>query len=151
MPVYATIFVIATMSSIGLPFLNGFVGEFLIMIGMFNSHALAITQSVNWNYVATMLAGTGVIFAAVYLLWMVQRVFMGKLTNSKNKGLSDLSWREIGIMVPLILLMVYMGVFPKPFLARTDDAVKAIQARLMPNAGGSIERTQVRVPEGANK
>lgn len=151
MPIYATIFVIATMSSIGLPFLNGFVGEFLIMIGMFNSHALAITQSVNWNYIATMLAGTGVIFAAVYLLWMVQRVFMGKVTNSKNKGLSDLSWREIGIMVPLIILMVYMGVFPKPFLARTDDAVKAIQVRLMPNAGGTIEQTQVRVPEGANK
>ena len=85
-----------------------------------------------------MLAGTGVIFAAVYLLWMVQRVFFGKVTNAKNKVLADLSWREIGIMVPLILLMVYMGVFPKPFLKRTDDVVKAIQERVMHQAGGTI-------------
>ena len=86
MPIYATIFVITTMSSVGLPFLNGFVGEFLIMVGMFQSHvARAFTANVNWNYVATMLAGTGVIFAAVYLLWMVQRVFFGKVTNEKNK------------------------------------------------------------------
>src|SRR5580765_4128684 len=126
MPVYATIFVITTMASIGLPFLNGFVGEFLIMVGMFGSHALGVTATVNWNYnyVATMLAGTGVIFAAVYLLWMVQRVFFGKVTNEKNKTLSDLSWREIGLMIPLIALMVYMGVYPKPFLNRSDDAIK---------------------------
>ena len=138
MPVYATIFVITTMASIGLPFLNGFVGEFLIMVGMFQSHVLGVTTSVNWNYVATMIAGTGVIFAAVYLLWMVQRVFFGKVSNAKNKGLADLSWREIGIMVPLIVLMVYMGVFPKPFLKRTDDVVKAIQKRVMHQAGGTI-------------
>ena len=138
MPIYATIFVITTMASIGLPLLNGFVGEFLIMIGMSQSHALGITSSVNWNYVATMFAGTGVIFAAVYLLWMVQRVFFGKVTNDKNKTLADLSWREIGLMVPLIFLMVYMGVYPKPFLARSDDAIKAIQERVMHQAGGTV-------------
>ncbi|MBK9215236.1 MAG: NADH-quinone oxidoreductase subunit M [Chloracidobacterium sp.] len=138
MPIYATLFVITTMSSIGLPFLNGFVGEFLIMVGMFQSHALSVTQSVNWNYVATMFAGTGVIFAAVYLLWMVQRVFFGKLTNDKNKTLADLSWREIGLMVPLLALMVYMGVFPKPFLTRTEQIVKSIEQRLMQRAGGTI-------------
>src|ERR1043166_6715188 len=98
---------------------------------MFKSQALAITSSANWNIVATMLAGTGVIFAAVYMLWMVQRVFFGKVTNEKNRTLSDLSWREIGLMVPLVALMVYMGVFPKPFLKRTDDVVKAIQERVM--------------------
>ena len=125
MPVYATIFVITTMASIGLPFLNGFVGEFLIMIGMFQSQALGITASVNWNHVATMLAGTGVIFAAVYLLWMVQRVFFGKVTNEKNKTLADLSWREIGLMIPLLALMVYMGVFSRPFLKRSEESVKA--------------------------
>ena len=151
MPVYATIFVITTMASIGLPFLNGFVGEFLIMVGMFQSQALGITASVNWNYVATMLAGTGVIFAAVYLLWMVQRVFFGKVTNNKNKTLADLSWREIGLMVPLILLMVYMGVFPKPFLKRTDEAVKAIQERVMHQAGGTIEKTKLNPPVNANE
>jgi NADH-quinone oxidoreductase subunit M len=147
MPIYATLFVITTMSSIGLPFLNGFVGEFLIMLGSFTSHALGITQSVNWNYVATMFAGTGVIFAAVYLLWMVQRVFFGKVTNAINKVLADLSWREIGLMVPLLILMVYMGVFPKPFLKRSDEAVKAIQSRLMPQAGGTIEKTELNPPE----
>jgi len=138
MPIYATLFVFTTMSSIGLPFLNGFVGEFLIMLGSFTGHALSITQTVNWNYVGTMFAGTGVIFAAVYLLWMVQRVFFGKVTNAKNNVLSDLSWREIGLMVPLLILMVYMGVFPKPFLKRSDEAVKAIQTRLMPQAGGTV-------------
>ena len=85
-----------------------------------------------------MLAGTGVIFAAVYLLWMVQRVFFGKVTNDKNRNLSDLSWREIGLMVPLLLLMVYMGVYPKPFLNRSDESVKAIQERVIGRAGGTV-------------
>jgi NADH-quinone oxidoreductase subunit M len=146
MPIYATIFVITTMSSIGLPFLNGFVGEFLIMVGMFQSHALDAVKLLdwNWNYVATMLAGTGVIFAAVYMLWMVQRVFFGKVTNDKNRTLADLSWREIGIMVPLIILMVYMGVFPKPFLLRSEQTVKALQERLMHQAGGTIDHADAK-------
>lgn len=142
MPIYATLFVITTMASVGLPFLNGFVGEFLIMVGMFQSHALSIAGGTNWNFIATMLAGTGVIFAAVYLLWMVQRVFFGKVTNDKNKTLADLSWREIGLMVPLLFLMVYMGVYPKPFLARSDDAIKAIQTRVMGQAGGTIDHAE---------
>jgi NADH-quinone oxidoreductase subunit M len=139
MPTYATLFVITTMASIGLPFLNGFVGEFMIMIGMFGSHALSVTSSVNWNYVATMFAGTGVIFAAVYLLWMVQRVFFGKVTNDKNRSLADLDLREIGLMVPLLALMVYMGVFPKPFLKRSEMAIRSIQERVMGQAGGVID------------
>lgn len=144
MPIYATIFVITAMSSVGLPFLNGFVGEFLIMIGMFQSQILTITSSVNWNYIAAMLAGTGVIFAAVYLLWMMQRVFFGKVTNEKNRSLADLSWREIGLMVPLLFLMVYMGVYPKPFLARTDEAVKQIKERVVHQAGGTIEHAEAK-------
>jgi len=139
MPTYATLFVITTMASIGLPFLNGFVGEFLIMIGMFGSHALSVTASVNWNYVATMFAGTGVIFAAVYLLWMVQRIFFGKITHEKNRSLADLNWREIGLMIPLLALMVYMGVFPKPFLKRSEMAIRALQERVMGQAGGVID------------
>jgi NADH-quinone oxidoreductase subunit M len=146
MPIYATIFVITTMSSIALPFLNGFVGEFLIMVGMFQSHALDGIRLLgwNWNYVATMLAGTGVIFAAVYMLWMVQRVFFGKVTNAKNKTLADLSWREIGLIAPLIVLMVYMGVFPAPFLKRSDESVKALQERLNHQAGGTIEHADAK-------
>ncbi|MGC2235482.1 MAG: NADH-quinone oxidoreductase subunit M [Pyrinomonadaceae bacterium] len=142
MPVYATIFVITTMSSIGLPFLNGFVGEFLIMLGMWKSTILTVTATTNWNYIATMFAGTGVIFAAVYLLWMVQRVFFGKVTNAKNKKLSDLSWRELGLIAPLLFLMVYMGVYPSPFLNRTKDSVVAIQERVVKQAGGTIEKAE---------
>jgi len=144
MPVYATIFVITTMASIGLPFLNGFVGEFLTMIGMWTSNALPVTPEVNWNYVATMFAGTGVIFAAVYLLWMVQRVFFGKLTNPKNKTLKDLSWRELGLIAPLLFLMVFMGVYPAPFLNRSRETVEAIEQRLMKQAGGTIEQAEIK-------
>ncbi|MGQ0541244.1 MAG: complex I subunit 4 family protein [Blastocatellia bacterium] len=140
MPIYATIFVITAMSSVGLPFLNGFVGEFLIMIGMWKSTILSVTDTVNWNYVATMLAGTGVIFAAVYLLWMIQRVFFGKVTNEKNKNLIDLSWREIGLIAPLLFLMVYRGVYPQPFLEASKESVTAIQKRVMEQAGGTVEQ-----------
>ncbi|MFZ1699934.1 MAG: NADH-quinone oxidoreductase subunit M [Pyrinomonadaceae bacterium] len=142
MPVYATVFVITTMASVGLPFLNGFVGEFLIMVGMFQSNALGVTATTNWNYIAAMLAGTGVIFAAVYLLWMVQRVFFGKVTSDKNKTLADLSWREIGLMIPLLFLMVYMGVFPKPILNRSEGSIKAIQERVMHQAGGTVAEVE---------
>lgn len=139
MPVYATLFVITTMASIGLPFLSGFVGEFLTMLGMFQSHILLATNGVNWNYIAAMLAGTGVIFAAVYLLWMVQRVFFGKVIHEENRSLADLTWREIGLMVPLLIMMVYMGVFPKPFINRADASIKQIQERVMQQAGGVVQ------------
>jgi NADH-quinone oxidoreductase subunit M len=140
MPIYATIFVITTMSSIGLPFLNGFVGEFLTMVGMWTSTALPISGGVNWNYVATMFAGTGVIFAAVYLLWMVQRVFFGKITNPSNRKLIDLTPRELGLIAPLLFLMVFMGVYPRPFLDRSREAVVAIEQRLTRRAGGTVEQ-----------
>jgi NADH-quinone oxidoreductase subunit M len=143
MPVYATIFVITTMSSIGLPFLNGFVGEFMIMLGMWKSTILGITSSVNWNYIATMLAGTGVIFAAVYLLWMVQRVFFGKVTKDENRTLSDMSYREIGLMLPLLVMMVYMGVYPTPFLKRMDEPIKAIYERVMQRGGGTVAKQEI--------
>jgi NADH-quinone oxidoreductase subunit M len=94
-----------------------------------------------------MIAGTGVIFAAVYLLWMVQRVFFGKVTNDENKTLADLSWREIGLLVPLLALMVYMGVYPKPFLKRTETVVKSIEQRLAPGEGGTIEHAAAKPGE----
>ncbi|REJ79572.1 MAG: NADH-quinone oxidoreductase subunit M [Acidobacteria bacterium] len=123
MPIYSTVFVITAMASVGLPFLNGFVGEFLIMLGMWSSTILPGS----WNQIATMAAGTGVIFAAVYLLWMIQRVFFGKVTNEKNKSLRDLDLREIGLMAPLLFLMVFMGVYPKPILDSSKPSVVAIQ------------------------
>jgi NADH-quinone oxidoreductase subunit M len=108
------------------------------MLGMFQSKVLSVAAGANWNYIAAMLAGTGVIFAAVYLLWMVQRVFFGKVTNEKNRILADLSWREIGLMIPLLFLMVFMGVYPRPFLARSQSSVQVIHDRVMKQAGGTF-------------
>ena len=99
MPWFSSFFVITSLASIGLPFLNGFVGEFLIMLGTWTS------DSVGRPWVATMLAGTGVIWAAVYMLWMLQRVVFGRITNPKNATLLDLSWREKGRLLPLLGLL----------------------------------------------
>ncbi len=149
MPIYAAIFVFTTMSSIGLPFLNGFVGEFLTMIGMWTSNALDNVTFLNWNwnYVATLFAGVGVILAAVYLLWLVQRVFFGKLTNPKNRTLKDLNWREIGLIAPLLFLMVFMGVYPKPFLNASQDSILAIRDRIIgKQKGGSFDKAEISAP-----
>jgi NADH-quinone oxidoreductase subunit M len=133
MPWFATLLVIASLSSIGLPFLNGFVGEFLIMIGTWTS--TAITHA----WIATMLAGTGVIWAAVYMLWMLQRVLFGKVTNPENSTLADLNARELGLLVPLLLLMLFMGVYPRPFLDRSRAGIEAVREQLgAPPSGGSF-------------
>ena len=133
MPWFSTLFVIASLSSIGLPFLNGFVGEFLIMIGSWTSNSIPYPRT------ATMLAATGVIWAAVYMLWMLQRVLFGKVTNPENKNLHDLNAREVGLLIPLLVLMLLMGVFPRPFLDRSQASVEAVRARVaVPPAGGSF-------------
>ena len=138
MPLYATLFVIASLSSIGLPFLNGFIGEFLILTGMWTS-----TFSRSW--IATMLAATGVIWAAVYMLWMLQRVLFGEITNPENARLRDLNTRELGLILPLMLLMLFMGVYPRPFLDRSKAAVEAIRARVIQSpAGGSVETANLK-------
>ncbi|MGB7924820.1 MAG: NADH-quinone oxidoreductase subunit M [Pyrinomonadaceae bacterium] len=133
MPWFSALFVIASLSSIGLPFLNGFVGEFLILLGMWTSDAL------RHPWWATMLAGTGMILAAVYMLWMLQRVVFGRIRNPQNANLSDLNAREIGLLVPLLLLMLLMGVYPRPFLDRSRESVQAVRARVItPETGGSF-------------
>ena len=133
MPWFATLFVIASLSSIGLPFLNGFVGEFLILVGSWTS------TSTNNSRIATMLAATGVIWAAVYMLWMLQRVLFGKVTNPENASLRDLNAREVGLLIPLLLLMLFMGVYPRPFLDRSQASVEAVRARVTaPPTGGSF-------------
>jgi NADH-quinone oxidoreductase subunit M len=124
MPWFSALFVIASLSSIGLPFLNGFVGEFLIMLGAWTSTA------VQHAWIVTMLAGTGVIWAAVYMLWMLQRVVFGTRTSEANAGLSDLNAREFGLLIPLLILMFLMGVYPGPFLNRSRDAVEAMRQRV---------------------
>jgi NADH-quinone oxidoreductase subunit M len=133
MPWFSTLFVIASLSSIGLPFLNGFVGEFLILIGTWTSSA------VRYSWIATMLAATGVIWAAVYMLWMLQRVVFGEINNPENAKLTDLNSREIGLLVPLMLLMLFMGVYPRVFLDRSQASVEVIRARVNTSpAGGSF-------------
>lgn len=133
MPWFATLFVITSLSSIGLPFLNGFVGEFLILVGTWTSNA--ITRP----WLATMLAATGVIWAAVYMLWMLQRVLFGKVTRTENAKLGDLNGREVGLLLPLLILMLLMGVFPRPFLDRSKASVEAVRARVAaPSVGGSF-------------
>jgi len=131
MPWFSTLFVIASLSSIGLPFLNGFVGEFLIMLGAWTSAA------VSHAWIVTMLAGTGVIWAAVYMLWMLQRVVFGTRTSEVNAKLSDLNAREIGLMLPLLALMLFMGVYPQPFLSRSRASIEAARQTVTGPSVGS--------------
>jgi len=118
MPLFSIFFMIISLSSIGLPGLNGFVGEFLILLGSFTSQYLS-----PWF---TVIAATGVILSAVYLLWMYQRVIFGKLSNPANAGLRDLSFREIGLLVPLIVMIIWIGVYPATFLNLTSSKAKQI-------------------------
>ena len=111
MPIYATLFLIIVLSSIGLPSLNGFVGEYLILIGTFRVSPLS-----------AVLAASAVILAAVYLLWMTQRVFFGEVTNPKNEHVRDLNWREVAVLAPLLLFIVWIGVYPRPFLSKLETS-----------------------------
>ncbi len=116
MPVFAVMFLVSTLASIGLPGLNGFVGEFLILNGSFISEVLP-------ENAYTVFAALGVILAAVYMLWMYQRVMFGPVTNEENNKLVDLNAREIGLLVPLVLFMVWIGIRPVDFLQYSEGQV----------------------------
>ncbi len=111
-PIFSGVLLVVTLSSIGLPGLNGFVGEFLILLGAFNA-------TPRW----TAAAATGVILGAIYMLWMYRRVIFGPLANPENQKLQDLSGREILILAPILALIVFMGVYPQPFLDRMKPSV----------------------------
>jgi NADH-quinone oxidoreductase subunit M len=115
MPVYAAIFMIISMSSIGLPGLNGFIGEFLILMG---------TWAVNWKWAA--IAATGIVLGAGYMLWLYQRVMFGKLENPANQTLKDLTVCELATFLPLVVMAFWIGVFPKPFLDILDKPVEKV-------------------------
>ena len=132
MPVYAAIFLIVSLSSIGLPGLNGFVGEFLILLGTFKT-----------NKLYAVLGATGVIFAACYMLWMFQRVMFGEVTNDKNRDLKDLSWREIAIFAPLILFIVWIGVYPSTFLDKTKATTENFLAMMEKAKETKVSLSQV--------
>src|ERR1035438_8309433 len=119
MPNYAIVFAIAMLSSAGLPLLNGFIGEFTILQGAFEANKI-------WAAFAVL----GIIFGAAYLLWLYQRTMLGEITNEKNRGLPDLTWREWAVFVPLILWAVSIGVYPKPYFDLLDRPVAQIVHRV---------------------
>ncbi len=118
-PRFAAIFMIVALSSIGLPGLNGFVGEFLIILGTFIS-------SNPYSTIAAVLAASGVIFAAVYMLWMFQRVMFGKIIHEENRYIKDLNFREFAYLIPVLLFIIWIGVYPVTFLKPMEGSVKGI-------------------------
>jgi NADH-quinone oxidoreductase subunit M len=145
-PVYAAIFMVVMLSSIGLPGLNGFVGEFLIMLGGFIRMRPAVA-----------IAVFGVILEALYMLWTYERVMFGPITHAVNETIRDLTGREIAVMVPIIALMLFMGLYPRPLISRIEPSVTAMltrtnvaQARLDAErlaARASIKPVSTREPE----
>ncbi len=119
MPIYAGMFLFMVFASIGLPGLNGFVGEFLVLIGSFATLP-----------VYTIVAASGVVLAAIYLLWAYERVFTGVPDKPENSALSDLSPREIGILAPLVVLVVVLGLYPQVVLEKTEASTEALLDRI---------------------
>ena len=117
MPIFAVFLTIVALSSIGVPGTNGFVGEFLVLVGSFP------TQPFH-----TVIAATSVIFAAAYLLWAVQRIIYNPLVKPENEKLRgmDLNWREIGLLTPLVIAILWIGVYPKPVLQKTEAAASRL-------------------------
>jgi NADH-quinone oxidoreductase subunit M len=122
-PAFSVIFLVVCLSSVGLPGLNGFVGEFLILVGAFQV-----------NRLAAVLATSGIIFAAVYLLWMYQRVCFGEVTHEANRRLTDLTLREWAVLLPVLLFIFWIGVYPTTFTAMTEPSVQALIAQVQSKA-----------------
>ena len=123
MPLYAGLFLIVALSSLGLPGLNGFVGEFLVLVGSF-------ARNRTWAVIAAL----GVILAALYLLWAYQRVFHGPVEIEENRHVRDINLREGLAIVPLVAVIVLIGVWPKPFLERMEPALQRVRARVVQGA-----------------
>jgi NADH-quinone oxidoreductase subunit M len=118
-PRFSVAFLIIMLASIGLPGLNGFVGEFLILLGAFEASPAAAA-----------LATLGIILGAVYMLWMFQRVVFGPLDNEENQKLTDLTTREMVVLAPVLTMIFVMGIYPQPFLTRVRPSVDAFVARV---------------------
>jgi NADH-quinone oxidoreductase subunit M len=119
MPIFATIFLIVAFSSMGVPGLNGFIGELLILVGAFKANVL-------YGGAATL----GLVFGAVYLLWMYQRVMYGAITKPENQILKDMTGREFAYILPIIFFIFWIGLYPKPFLDKMDTSVKHLLERV---------------------
>jgi len=128
-PRLSAAFLVITLSSIGLPSLNGFIGEFLVLLGTFR-----------WEPRFAVFAATGVILSAVYMLWMVQRVYYGEVTNEKNQKLPDLSPREWAVIAPVVAMAIFMGIAPNVFLRPTSAALEKAVQRLAQSRTQNVER-----------
>jgi NADH-quinone oxidoreductase subunit M len=136
MPMYAALFLIAALSSMGLPALNGFIGEFTILLGAANSTAYG-------TMAYAVFAAVGIVLGAAYLLWLYQRVFWGPLDNPANASLLDVNRRELGMMVALVVLMVWIGVYPKPLFDFIEKPVEYVVQKVQP---GYYDRKPVTYP-----
>jgi NADH-quinone oxidoreductase subunit M len=132
MPVYGALTLIVTLSSMGLPGLNGFVGEFTILLGAWGAGQEGGALG---SYLFAGLAAVGVILAAVYMLFMFQKMFLGPVTHEENRGLKDLNWREIAVLVPILVLIFWIGLYPKPFFDLMGPAVEKLTAGINAVAG----------------
>ncbi len=130
-PILATFFMIAMLGSVGLPGLNGFVGEFMILLGSFKSEFLG-------NPAYAIVAASGVILAAVYLLWMYQRVFFKKIDKPENEHIKDLNVRDIAVLSVIVVFIVWIGVHPMTFLSKSEPAVKALVNTMTKAKVGSL-------------
>ena len=139
LPIFSALLLLVTFSSIGLPGLNGFVGEFLILLGAF-----AVTPS--W----TAAAATGMILGAIYMLWMFRRVIFGPLANPENQKLKDLDGREVLVLAPVVALIILMGIYPQPFLNRMKPAVDLTLKRVLAIRGMPTAATNATGGESAN-
>jgi NADH-quinone oxidoreductase subunit M len=138
MPVYATLTLILFLASMGLPLLNGFIGEFMILQGAFSANRV-------WAYWAV----SGVVLGAAYLLWLYQRVFWGKITHEENRHLKDVSPRELATLVPLVAFCLWIGVYPKPFLEFLHAPVARLAETIQPGKFASAGAVQAAAPTAA--
>jgi len=132
MPIFAALFLIVMLSSVGLPGLNGFVGEFLAMLGAFQA---SFAGNFGLHPIMPIIAGTGVILAAVYLLWMFQKVFYGPVTMDLNRRLKDLKPWEIGLTGVFIVFIVWGGIYPNTFLKPMEASVNAARQMTLNEPG----------------
>ena len=135
MPTYATVTLILFLASMGLPLLNGFIGEFMILQGAYSANRV-------WAYWAV----SGVVLGAAYLLWLYQRVFWGKVTHEENRHLKDLSPRELATLVPLVLFCFWIGLYPKPFLDFIHVPLARLAETIQPGKFPAMGAVQAAAP-----